>query len=89
MAEFKPLPTDSVISTKEPIPGRADSMLQCESYLKGAYRMLDFYDENTQKIWTEEGGECEVLMVGSAWKKGKVRIKIAIEFCEDSETNTD
>ncbi|WP_434686894.1 KGK domain-containing protein [Pseudanabaena minima] len=83
MSEFKPLPPDSVISRNEPIPGRADLMFQCQSYLKGAYRRLNLDDENTQKIWTEEGAECEVLMVGSTWKKGKVRIKIAVEFCED------
>jgi len=89
MAEFRPLPPDSVISRNEPIPGRADLMFQCQSYLKGAYRQLSFYDENTQKFWTEEGADCEVLMVGSTWKKGKVRIRVAVEFCEDSDPATD
>lgn len=89
MSKFKPLHPDTVISREDPTPTRADYMFTCKNYLNGAYRLLDLYDENTQKLWTEEGCKCEVLMVGSSWKKGKIRIKIAVEFCEDEETNTD
>lgn len=88
MSEFKPLPPDSVISRSEPTPMRADYMFTCKNYLNGAYKQLDLYDENTQKLWIQEGADCEVLMVGSTWKKGKIRIKIAVEFCEDSPEPT-
>jgi hypothetical protein len=71
------------------MPARGDSMIQCKNYLNGAYKMLQLYDEELKQTWLIDGADCEVLMVGSAWKKGKIRIKIAIEFCEDSEGNTD
>ena len=42
----------------------------------------DGYKPRTQ--WINEGLECEVLNIGSdRWKKGKVRIKITLEFCPD------
>jgi hypothetical protein len=46
-------------------------------------------EEITNKTWVTDGADCEVLMTGSTWKKGKIRIKIAIEFCENSDTNID
>lgn len=34
--------------------------------------------------WFEEGVSCEVLRFDSkAWQKGKVRIKVILEFCPD------
>ncbi len=34
--------------------------------------------------WFEEGIDCEVLKFDSnAWRKGKVRIKVSLEFCPD------
>ncbi|MGK7932772.1 MAG: KGK domain-containing protein [Microcystaceae cyanobacterium] len=36
------------------------------------------------KKWIDEGLECEVLNLGAnQWKKGKVRIKVTVEFCPD------
>ena len=41
------------------------------------------YLENRKK-WIEEGLDCEILKLGeSSWKKGKVRVKMTIEFCPD------
>ncbi|HEY9728300.1 MAG TPA: KGK domain-containing protein [Chroococcales cyanobacterium] len=41
--------------------------------------------------WFNDGIDCEILKIGSKnWQKGKVRIKVSVEFCveapEDSET---
>jgi hypothetical protein len=37
-----------------------------------------------RKKWIEEGLDCEILKLGeSSWKKGKVRVKMTIEFCPD------
>jgi hypothetical protein len=37
-----------------------------------------------QKKWLTDGVNCEVMKVGEGkWKKGKVRIKLVVEFCPD------
>ncbi|EAW38715.1 KGK domain-containing protein [Lyngbya sp. PCC 8106] len=34
--------------------------------------------------WFNEGKKCEILKLGSTgWKKGKVRLKVIVEFCPD------
>lgn len=33
--------------------------------------------------WFGEGVNCEILQPSKMWKKGKVRIKITLEFCPD------
>lgn len=33
--------------------------------------------------WFGEGISCEILQPSKTWKKGKVRIKITLEFCPD------
>ncbi len=33
--------------------------------------------------WFGEGVSCEILQPSKTWKKGKVRIKITLEFCPD------
>lgn len=36
------------------------------------------------KLWFSTGKECEVLKPGSTgWQKGKVRLKVVLEFCPD------
>lgn len=46
---------------------------------------LENHDSYKPRIkWINEGLECEVLNLGATqWKKGKVRIKISLEFCPD------
>lgn len=41
----------------------------------------DAYRE--RKKWHNEGVNCEILQPGGNWKKGKVRIRISLEFCPD------
>lgn len=39
---------------------------------------------NQPNSWLKEGVKCELLKPGSnGWKKGKVRIKMILEFCPD------
>lgn len=83
MSEFKLLPPDSVISRDPLMPFMTGNVCKGESYIDIAHERLLLINEETLKTWVVDGADCEVLMVGSAWKKGKVRIKIAIEFCEE------
>jgi hypothetical protein len=39
----------------------------------------DFTDD-----WFDEGENCEILRVGGkGWQKGKMRIRLTLEFCPD------
>ena len=89
MSEFKPLPPDSVISRDPLMPLTYGVLYKVEDYINLVHNHLMLSEEVTNKTWVKDGAECEVLMVGSTWKKGKVRIKIAIEFCEDPESSSD
>ena len=34
--------------------------------------------------WYSEGRDCEILKLGSkGWQKGKIKIKVTVEFCPD------
>jgi hypothetical protein len=48
----------------------------------------DYY--KPYKKWIDEGLECEVLNLGAnPWKKGKVRVKVTVEFCPDKPEITE
>lgn len=56
---------------------------QFMSKLKSA---LQGYSNDAQKFekWLGEGINCEILKFGAkGWQKGKVRIKVTLEFCPD------
>ena len=89
MPEFKPLPPDSVISRDILMPLTYGTLYKVQDYINLVHNQLMLSEEVTNKTWVEDGADCEILMVGSTWKKGKVKIKIAVEFCEDSESNAD
>lgn len=40
-------------------------------------------EDKIRKKWENEGVKCEVLKPGGDWQKGKVRMKITLEFCSD------
>ncbi|MCU0515595.1 MAG: hypothetical protein MUC60_01795 [Oscillatoria sp. Prado101] len=43
------------------------------------YAVPDFTDD-----WFDEGENCEILRVGGkGWQKGKMRIRLTLEFCPD------
>ena len=83
MFEFQPLPLDSVISRDTSMPLMTGNVCKVDSYIDIAHRNLQLSNEEINQTWVVDGAECQVLMVGSSWKKGKVRIKIAVEFCEE------
>lgn len=47
----------------------------------------DLYQEGKEtkkKKWIDDGVEVEILKVGSlAWQKGKLKVKVTVEFCPD------
>jgi hypothetical protein len=83
MSEFYLLPLGSVISSDELTPLMSGDMYKSENFMQKIHKNLQLTDEESKQTWLIDGVDCEVLMVGSAWKKGKVRINIAIEFCEE------
>ncbi|WP_103666426.1 KGK domain-containing protein [Pseudanabaena sp. BC1403] len=89
MSEFRTLLPDSVIARDPLMPLTYGSLYKVKDYIDLAYQQLMLSEEITKQTWVIDGADCEVLMVGSTWKKGKVRIKIAVEFCEDVDPATD
>ena len=41
------------------------------------------YSKSFPYNWINQGINCEILKEKQGWKKGKVRIKISLEFCPD------
>lgn len=42
-----------------------------------------------QKKWITDGVKCEVLSLSEGkWKKGKLKIKLVVEFCPDEPTSS-
>jgi hypothetical protein len=41
---------------------------------------LPSYDES---YWSSAGVDCQILKPSKNWQKGKVRIKVTLEFCPD------
>lgn len=40
--------------------------------------------EIANSLWVTEGVDCELLQLGAKnWRKGKIRIKVELEFCPD------
>ncbi len=39
--------------------------------------------------WLNQGLDCEILQPSKGWQKGKVRIRISIEFCPDEPEVTE
>ncbi|GET37369.1 KGK domain-containing protein [Microseira wollei] len=40
-----------------------------------------------KKKWLDEGVSCEVMKPGGNWQKGKVRVKVTLEFSPDEPIN--
>ncbi|MEA5552739.1 KGK domain-containing protein [Anabaena cylindrica UHCC 0172] len=36
-----------------------------------------------KKRWLNEGVDCEIMKPGGYWKKGKLRVRVTLEFCPD------
>jgi hypothetical protein len=53
------------------------------------YNRVYINEKDYEKIF-QEGIECEILKVGNNdWQQGKVRIKVALEFCPDEPEMTE
>ncbi|WP_049557908.1 KGK domain-containing protein [Limnoraphis robusta] len=53
--------------------------VQCAPITKSESKL-----ENPNGEWFNEGKNCEILKMGSTgWQKGKVRLKVIVEFCPD------
>lgn len=47
---------------------------------------IDSY--NTPYNWFDQGVDCEILKLGSSnWQKGKLKIRVSIEFSSEEETS--
>lgn len=88
---FEPLDdVESVVSIEEedtPFGKHFQGKLQTVSVLfERLNRLLNNF---AGKQWAEEGVKVRFLKLGSSrWIKGKMRIKVAIEFCPDDEETT-
>ncbi len=45
---------------------------------------IPVWGDNERERWLGEGVDCEILKIGAkGWQKGKIRIKVTLEFCSD------
>ncbi len=47
------------------------------SYWEGEQHYIE------KKRWHSQGVRCKILKPGGYWKKGKIKIRISLEFCPD------
>lgn len=67
-----------------PLQTALDEVLKSQ----GVEIQTTFYDpklrRSCQKEWFGEGVNCEILKIGAkGWQKGKLRIRVTLEFCPD------
>ncbi|NEU72786.1 KGK domain protein [Hassallia byssoidea VB512170] len=49
---------------------------------------LEFYTHG--KDWLGDGIDCEILKIGAkGWQKGKIKIRVSVEFCPDEPEITE
>lgn len=93
-AKFAPLQDDEVLSVLNPeqkilLSHPIIKFGQLQEALINFIKANVLGNTNTAKIkWLEEGADVEVLRCGSlGWKKGKMRIRVILEFCPDEPEN--
>jgi hypothetical protein len=80
MTHFQPIPNDAVISPAIGFPKSDSQMVKASTVINN----LTVGSFNHHYYWfRDEGYESEVLSPGQLWQKGKLRIKVVIEFCPD------
>ncbi|GET42165.1 KGK domain-containing protein [Microseira wollei] len=53
-------------------------------FRNGIIRSLSSYPLDIGDKWFDDGLDCEILRPGAkGWQKGRVRIKVTLEFCPD------
>jgi hypothetical protein len=87
--KFKPLEEQEVLSLKEADKILLSQLMFTPSQLIAQIKFVlnrhagNRTNENLER-WLSEGVDCATLKFGSkGWQQGKVRIKLAIEFCPD------
>lgn len=87
--KFESLDIDGEVISVEPSSKfiTAYPMFKTEQFKVDIKRLCQNYSGISTKIseqWFSEGINCEVLKLNSnAWQKGKIRIKLTLEFCPD------
>jgi hypothetical protein len=88
MNNFEELSKKDVVSIENFDENAVDvisqQMLKVEQFQDNVIdNLLGNEEDKIRKKWQNEGVECEVLKPGGNWQKGKVRMKITLEFCPD------
>lgn len=52
---------------------------------KGLVKRMIFSDEDDHKQWLNEGFPSQIIEPGSVWKKGRLRLRIVVEFILEGE----
>ncbi|MFB2838794.1 KGK domain-containing protein [Floridanema evergladense] len=88
MNNFKELNSKDVVALNNFDAFRVNAitqqMLKVEQFQEQAIKYIigNSIDQRVEK-WQKEGVRCEVLQPGGDWQRGKVRMKITLEFCPD------
>ena len=84
---FEPLNPDDVLSIKD--FDRVRVVVSYPMFKAGDFQhlaqknLLGTHSDKREERWLGEGVSCETLKPGGYWQKGKVRLKITLEFCPD------
>ncbi len=86
---FKPLESEEVLSVEEKDKMLLESLMFSGGQLISQMKSIlarhggTRTNENLNR-WLGEGVDCETLKFGAkGWQKGKVRIRVSLEFCPD------
>ena len=91
MNNFEELNSKDVVSLENFDKARINvipqQMLKVEQFKEQVIKHIigNWGDQRGEK-WQNEGVECEVLKPGGDWQKGKVRMKLTLEFYPDEPT---
>ena len=59
------------------------SMFKIEEFAQQAKTLITSGNKNKGYAWMSDGTPCEILEPGKVWRKGRVRLKVSLEFCPD------
>jgi len=59
------------------------SMFKIEEFAQQAKTLITSGNKSQGYSWIQGGAPCEILEPGKNWQKGRVRVKISLEFCPD------
>jgi len=59
------------------------SMFKIEEFAQQAKTLITSGNKSKGYAWMSDGTPCEILEPGKNWRKGRVRIKVSLEFHPD------